>query len=89
MTNKSGTLYVGMTNNLERRILEHKEKRVPGFTSRYNIDQLIFYEAFPSAYDAIAAEKRIKGWKREKKAKLITSSNLHWEDLSAGWLEEA
>ncbi len=88
MTNKSGTLYVGMTNNLERRILEHEEKRVPGLTSKYNIDQLIFYDSFSSAYDAIVAEKRLKGWKREKKAALITASNPHWEDLSAGRFEE-
>ena len=87
MTNKSGTLYVGMTNDLERRVQEHKAKQVPGFTSKYNINQLVYYESFSSVNDAIAAEKRIKGWKREKKAALITPSNPHWEDLSADWFE--
>ena len=66
MTNKSGTLYTGMTNNLRRRVYEHKSKLVPGFTKKYNITKLVFYEVFNNPYDAIAAEKRIKGWKGKR-----------------------
>ena len=87
LTSRSGVLYVGMTNDLERRLHEHKAKRVPGFSERYNVDRLVFYEAFPDAWSAIAAEKRIKGWKREKKVALIESQNPRWKDVSADWGE--
>ena len=66
MTNRSGTLYVGMTNDLERRVCEHKHKLVPGFTQRYNITRLVWYESFNDVNEAIEAEKRIKGWVRRK-----------------------
>lgn len=89
MTNRSGTLYVGMTNNLERRVYEHKHKLVPGFTSKYRIDRLVYYETFTNPSDAIAAEKRIKGWVRAKKVALIESLNPAWKDLSEAWSEEA
>jgi putative endonuclease len=85
LTSRSGVLYVGVTNDLERRTFEHKQKRVPGFTARYNVDRLVFYEAFPEALSAIAAEKKIKGWRREKKVALIESQNPQWKDLSADW----
>ena len=85
LTSRSGVLYVGVTNDLERRMWEHKNKRVPGFTARYNVDRLVFLESFPDAVQAIEAEKRIKGWKREKKVALVESQNPQWKDLSAEW----
>ena len=87
MTNKSRTLYTGVTNNLIRRVYEHKKKLVTGFTTKYNITRLIYYETFRNPYDAITAEKRIKGWKREKKVKLIEETNPNWKDLSVEWFE--
>jgi putative endonuclease len=62
MTNKSRTLYTGVTNNLERRVAEHKQKLIPGFTTKYNLTQLVYCEAFSDIRDAIAREKQIKGW---------------------------
>ena len=85
MTNNSRTLYTGVTNDLERRVYEHKHKLVPGFTSKYNITKLVWYESFHDIHQAIEAEKRIKGWIRAKKVALIESKNPTWEDLSEGW----
>jgi putative endonuclease len=85
MTNKSRTFYVGMTNNLERRSFEHKQKLVEGFTKRYNITQLVYYEEFGDVREAIVREKQIKDWRREKKATLIKSMNPTWKDLSEDW----
>ena len=85
MTNKSRTLYTGVTNNLERRVYEHKHKLVPGFTSKYNITKLVYYEAGDDINIAIAREKQIKGWLRAKKIALIESVNPEWEDLSEDW----
>lgn len=85
MANKSRTLYVGVTNNLERRVLQHRRKLVPGFTSRYNINRLVYYEAFGEILSAIAREKQVKGWLRSKKIALIESANRDWKDLSDGW----
>jgi len=82
ITNKSFTLYVGITNDLSRRIFEHKNKLVKGFTSKYNIDKLIYYETFNNSIDAINAEKRIKGWSRKKKTNLIKSKNTNFEELN-------
>ena len=82
LTNKyNKVLYVGVTNNLIRRVYEHKNKLISGFTSKYNIDKLVYYESFPSVFDAIKREKEIKGWKREKKVALINSFNPEWKDL--------
>jgi putative endonuclease len=83
MTNKSRTLYVGVTNNLERRVQEHKQKLVPGFTSKYNINKLVYYEVTDNVYSAISREKEIKGWLRAKKIGLIKSKNPEWRDLSS------
>lgn len=81
-TNKRNTvLYTGVTNNLERRLYEHKNKLVPGFTSKYNVDKLVWFEEFNDPGSAIAAEKRIKGWLRKKKIDLIKERNLNFEDL--------
>ena len=82
MTNKSKTLYTGVTNNLERRVYEHKHRLVPGFTSKYNIDKLVHFEATSDVNAAIAREKQIKGWLRSKKIALIESSNPEWRDLA-------
>jgi putative endonuclease len=85
MTNKSRTLYTGVTNNLERRVYERKHKLLPGFTSKYNITKLVFYEAGDDISVAIAREKQIKGWLRAKKIALIESMNPEWKDLSEDW----
>ena len=85
MTNRSRTLYTGITNNLERRVYEHKRKLIPGFTSKYNLVQLAYYEATPSIESAITREKQIKGWLRRKKIALIESVNPEWRDLSLEW----
>jgi len=82
MTNTSRTLYAGVTNDLERRVYEHKQKLVPGFTSKYNITKLVWYETFPDIQQAIEGEKRIKGWVRSRKIAMIESQNPNWEDLS-------
>ena len=85
MTNKSRTLYTGVTNSLMRRVNEHKNKLIPGFTSKYNITRLVYYEAGDSINAAIAREKQIKGWLRIKKIALIESINPEWRDLSEDW----
>jgi putative endonuclease len=84
LTNKTDrVLYVGVTNNLSRRVREHKSKLVEGFTKKYSLNKLVLFESFNNPTDAIAAEKRIKGWTRERKIKLIDSKNPEWEDLFA------
>jgi putative endonuclease len=85
MAGKFRTLYTGVTNNLERRVLEHKRKLVPGFTSKYNINRLVYFETFGDIRAAIQREKQIKGWLRAKKVTLIVSGNPTWRDLSQGW----
>jgi putative endonuclease len=85
MTNKSRTLYTGVTNNLMRRVDEHKNKLTKGFTSKYNIQFLVYYEMTTDVHAAIAREKQIKGWLRAKKIALIDSMNPQWKDLSEEW----
>ncbi len=85
MTNKSGTLYVGVTNNLERRISEHKNSLIEGFTKKYKINRLVYYEETNDILAAIHREKQSKGWLREKKIALIESVNPEWKDLSKEW----
>ncbi len=82
MTNKSGTLYTGVTNNLPRRVFEHKNQQLDGFTKKYNLKYLVYYEATSEVHVAIAREKQIKGWLRAKKLRLINSVNPAWKDLS-------
>ena len=82
LTNRSGTLYVGMTNDIVRRIQEHKEGRGSKFTSKYRINRLVYYESTNDVLSAIAREKQIKGWLRSKKIALIESVNPDWRDLS-------
>ena len=82
-TNTRNTvLYTGMSGQLPERITQHKEHQVPGFTKRYNIEKLVYYEVFETPYDAIAREKTVKGWTRVKKLALINSKNPEWRDLS-------
>ena len=88
MTNRSRTLYTGVTNNLERRVYEHKQKLVRGFTERYNITMPAYFEETPDVRVALAREKQIKGWLRRKKVALIEVCNPEWRDLSAGWYGE-
>jgi len=86
MTNPSHTvLYVGVTNNLKRRVHEHKHKLVEGFTSKYNVTYLVYDEETSDVRAAIAREKQIKGWVRARKVALIEASNPAWRDLSADW----
>ena len=83
LTNKNNNvLYTGVTNDLERRVYEHRNKIVEGFTKRYNVTKLVYFETTQDIKSAIAREKQIKGWKREKKNILIESINLLWKDLS-------
>ncbi|MCX5991211.1 MAG: GIY-YIG nuclease family protein [Chloroflexi bacterium] len=85
MTNKAGTLYTGVTNNIQRRVFEHRNKLVKGFSRKYNITQLVYYEVTTDISAAIAREKQIKGWLRVKKIALIKSTNPNWRDVSEEW----
>ncbi|MGH9510633.1 MAG: GIY-YIG nuclease family protein [Terriglobales bacterium] len=85
LTNRSKTLYTGVTSNLEKRMFEHKHHAYPGFTSRYKIDRLVYFERFGDVQAAIAREKQIKGLLRIKKMALIISMNPAWKDLSEEW----
>src|ERR1700688_1067134 len=87
MTNgpKSAVLYTGITGNLPHRVWQHKNKLIPGFTSRYHLTRLVYYERFFYPDTAIDREKEIKGWRRSKKINLIESMNPRWEDLAKDW----
>jgi|WetSurMetagenome_2_1015567.scaffolds.fasta_scaffold745535_2 putative endonuclease len=87
LASKSRVQYTGITNNLARRLLEHKNKLVHGFTSKYNINQLVYYEEYHNPEEAILREKQMKGWLRIKKINLIEEINPGWKDLSEGWSE--
>jgi putative endonuclease len=88
MANLSRTLYIGVTNNLERRVYEHKHKILTGFTERYNITRLVYFEETYDVNAAIAREKQLKGWKRSKKIALIEIQNPMWDDLAEEWFEK-
>ena len=82
LTNRHHTvLYVGVTNNLARRVFEHRQKLIPGFTNRYNVDKLVYYEATSGVRASIAREKQIKAGSRAKKVALVTDMNPDWRDL--------
>ena len=85
MASVSGTLYIGMSNDIKRRVWEHKQHLIKGFTDDYDIDRLLYFESFEDVSEAIEREKQLKGWKREKKIGLIDSLNCKWEDLAEGW----
>ena len=78
-------LYTGVTNNLERRVYQHKSKYSKGFTERYNVSKLVFFETHDDIRAAITREKQIKGWLRNKKNNLVTMQNPEWKDLSLEW----
>jgi len=85
LASASRVLYTGVTNNLERRVRQHKQKQVAGFTQRYNVTQLMHYEVFSDVRLAIAREKQIKAWRREKRVALISEHNPRWRDRSEEW----
>ena len=85
LSSRSRVLYVGVTSNLEHRIWEHKSKIVEGFTSKYNVDRLVYFETFEEIEPAIAREKQIKRWRRAKKLDLVRTENPHFSDLSQDW----
>ncbi|WP_109097194.1 GIY-YIG nuclease family protein [Aquimarina sp. AU58] len=88
LTNKkNGTLYIGMTNNLERRVFEHRSKYVDGFTKKYDLNKLIYFEIYQYVNDAIEREKRLKAWKRQWKINLIEEYNKDWNDLTSDWYD--
>src|SRR6478609_5643574 len=82
---RNGTLYVGMSGDLSRRVYEHQEGLTPGFTTKYGVKRLVWYEDFPTADEAISAEKRIKRWRRKWKLELIEKLNPTWADLYETW----
>ena len=82
MASQSGVLYIGVTNDLNRRVGEHKEGLISGFTKRYKVNRLVYYESMGEVKDAIAREKQIKRWRREKKVSLIETTNSEWNDLA-------
>jgi putative endonuclease len=81
---KHGTLYIGVTNDIVRRVYEHKAKAVPGFTTRYGVDKLVWFETCDDAETAIAREKELKKWRRDWKTRLIEEQNPNWDDLYSG-----
>lgn len=82
---KNGTLYIGMTNNLERRVFEHKNKLIDGFTKKYELGMLVYFEIYKYVNDAIIREKRLKSWNRQWKINLIEKDNPNWKDLACDW----
>ena len=80
-------LYIGVTGNLQWRVYEHKNKLVKGFTSKYNVNKLVYYEEFDNPYNAILREKQLKGGSRIKKIKLVEGMNKEWIDLSSEWYD--
>ncbi len=88
LTNKThSVLYTGVTSDLKKRIYQHKNHLIEGFTSRYNVNLLVYFDSTSDVNEAIAYEKKIKGWLRSKKEILINSINPQWKDLSEGWYE--
>jgi putative endonuclease len=87
MASKSGTLYAGVTSDIKRRVYEHKQHLIPGFTDKYDVDRLFYVEKIADPASAINREKQIKRWRREKKVTLIDSLNPEWNDLSEDWYD--
>jgi putative endonuclease len=88
MASRSLNLYTGVTNNIYQRALQHKSGEIEGFTKKYNINRLVYYEVFEHIGNAIAREKQIKAWTRAKRLTLIKSMNPAWQDLAEGWGEK-
>jgi len=89
MSSQSRTLYTGMTSDLEQRVLQHKLRTFDGFTNRYKVTRLVWFETFNDVNQAIEAEKTIKGWRRSKKVEMIEEHNSRWEDLAADWYSKS
>tara|TARA_R110002073_G_scaffold23229_8_gene79392 strand:+ start:1833 stop:2135 length:303 start_codon:yes stop_codon:yes gene_type:complete len=88
LTNKkNGTLYIGVSNDLKRRVFEHKNKLKEGFTKKYGLDKLVYFESYQYVNDAIEREKNMKKWKRQWKINLIEKENPNWKDLSFDWFK--
>ena len=83
----SGTLYIGITSDLVTRVRQHRNHAFGGFTAKYEVNRLLYFESFGEVRNAIAREKQLKGWRREKKIALITKENPQWKDLSRGWFD--
>ncbi len=88
LASKTRTLYVGVTGNIERRTIQHKTKMHEGFTAQYDVNTLVYFEQFGDVHAAIAREKQIKGWRRDKKIALIEALNPTWKDLAREWFQE-
>jgi putative endonuclease len=82
---RTGTLYIGMTNSIYRRTLQHKGGEIEGFACKYHCDRLVYCESFDDVHKAIGREKQLKGWRRAKKVALIETKNLRWQDLAETW----
>ena len=87
MSSQRRVLYVGITSTLEQRVFQHKQHTLGGFTVKYNVTILVYFESYDDVHRAIGREKEIKGWRREKKIALIESVNPRWNDLSYGWYQ--
>lgn len=87
MTSRSGTLYTGVTSDLRRRVYEHKHTLLPGFTSKYNVRRLVYFESTSDVHAALSREKQIKAWRRARKMALVESRNPQWQDLSEDWYD--
>jgi len=87
VASRSHTLYIGVTNNLRERIFQHKWREHDGFTAKYNCDRLVWFETYQDIAKAIAREKQLKGWRRDKKIALIEKTNPAWVDLSRDWYD--
>jgi len=85
---RNGTLYIGVTNNLERRVYEHKNNIVKGFTAKYNVHQLVYFEQTADINSALQREKHLKKWNRKWKLALIEKDNTNWKDLSMDWMPD-
>ena len=89
MASRSRTLYTGVTNDLNRRVWEHKHGSAQGFTKKYRVNRLVYFDSTPDVSAAIEREKQIEGWTRAKKIALIENTNPTWEDLCEGWEQQA
>ncbi|MBS1840889.1 MAG: GIY-YIG nuclease family protein [Acidobacteria bacterium] len=85
MSNEAKMLYVGVTNNLQYRVAQHKKKLIPGYTAQYNLFKLVYFEEYCDIREAITREKQIKGWLRSRKVTLVEKTNHGWNDLAADW----
>jgi putative endonuclease len=87
LSSRTKRLYIGVTNDLVRRVAQHKRRDIEGFTSRYNIDQLVYFEETDDVHAALNREKQLKGWMRVRKLELVHDMNPEWRDLATGWFD--